>query len=105
MGERRYVTAIDPDRNVLVIGDDDDLGAHALDATRARFFGAPPADGTRVGAVVRYRGEEVAARFSSVDNGFVLEFDRPVRAVSPGQAVVLYDGNEVLGGGTIKASR
>jgi tRNA-specific 2-thiouridylase len=105
MGERRYVTEIDPERNVLVVGDADELGTSSLEATRARFFSAPPAEGTRVGAVVRYRGEEVAARFTATDDGFALDFERPVRAVSPGQAVVLYDGDEVLGGGTIRRRR
>ena len=105
LGDRRYVTEIDAERNVLVIGDVDDLGSHALEATRARFFNDPPRDGTRVGAVVRYRGEEMPACYSSTPDGFALEFQRPVRAVSPGQAVVLYDGDEVLGGGTIKQRR
>ena len=103
LGDRRYVTEIDAERNVLVIGEADELGSRSLVATRPRFFNAQPSDGAIVGAVVRYRGEEVPTRFTSIDDGFALEFGRPVRAVSPGQAVVLYDGDEVLGGGTISS--
>jgi tRNA-specific 2-thiouridylase len=103
-GARRYVTRIDTDRNVLVV-DAEAPGFDALDATRARFFGDRPDDGTTVGAVVRYRGAETAARFTSTPDGFGLAFERPVRAVTPGQAVVLYDGDEVIGGGTIAHAR
>ena len=100
-GARRYVTEIDADRNVLVIDDADGLGSERLTAIDARFFGDPPPDGTVVQAAVRYRGEEIDATFMSTLDGFALAFTEPMRAVSPGQAVVLYDGEEVLGGGTI----
>jgi tRNA-specific 2-thiouridylase len=103
-GRRRYVTEIDPDRNVLVI-DEEPPGATALDATRARFFGDVPADGTLFGAVVRYRGRETPATFTATPDGFSLAFADRVRAVSPGQAVVLYDGDQVVGGGTIARAR
>ncbi len=102
-GERRYVTAIDTDRNVLVV-DGEAPGSRALSATRARFFGRPPADGASLDAVVRYRGTPTPAAFSSTPDGFSLAFERDVRAVSPGQAVVLYDADEVIGGGTISSS-
>jgi tRNA-uridine 2-sulfurtransferase len=103
-GHRRYVTEIDTDRNVLVV-DGEAPGSDALDATRPRFFASrPPGDGTILGAVVRYRGAETPVRFTSTPEGFALAFERPVRAVSPGQAVVLYDSDEVIGGGTIARS-
>jgi tRNA-specific 2-thiouridylase len=58
-----------------------------------------------VEAVVRYRADPTPATFRATGRGFELEFDKPVRAVAPGQAVVLYDGDEVLGGGTIVSGR
>lgn len=103
-GARRYVTEIDTDRNVLVI-DADAPESTGLDASRPRFFGDPPPDGTTLSAVVRYRGGETASTFTNDADGFSLSFDRPVRAVSPGQAVVLYAGDEVIGGGTITRAR
>jgi tRNA-specific 2-thiouridylase len=99
-GERRYVTEIDTGRNVLVV-DAAAPGSTALEATRPRFFGDAPDDGATVDAVVRYRGATTPARFTSTPDGFALAFERTVHAVSPGQAVVLYDGDEVLGGATI----
>lgn len=104
-GTRRYVAEIDTDRNVLVVDDADALGSDGLDATRPRFFAGPPADGSVLRAAVRYRGEEIGARYTSGTDGFTLEFERPMRAVGPGQAVVLYDGDEVVGGGTIARRR
>jgi tRNA-uridine 2-sulfurtransferase len=104
--EPRYVTEIDPRRNAIVVGERDDLAATELEAARPRFVsGQRPADGASFDAVVRYRGEETRARFESTDDGFRLEFERPVRAVAPGQAVVLYDSDEVIGGGTIRRAR
>jgi len=98
-GRRAYVTTLDSARNTLVVGERPE--SCALTAIRPRFVGDPPSDGARVGAVVRYRGAETPARFSSTADGFRLDFDEPVRAVAPGQAAVLYDGEEVIGGGTI----
>jgi tRNA-uridine 2-sulfurtransferase len=101
-----YVTRIDADRNAIVVGTEETLGRSALRAQRPRFVnGCRPHDGDRFEAVVRYRGEPVPAAFFATEEGtvegFRLEFDRPVRAVAPGQAVVLYSGDEVIGGGTI----
>lgn len=97
-----YVTALRPESNAVVVGTRDALHSRGLEAGSPRFIlGTPPADGARCTAVVRYRGEPVPAAFRSTDEGFGLAFDRPVRAVAPGQAVVLYDDDEVIGGGTI----
>jgi tRNA-specific 2-thiouridylase len=101
--QRRYVTALDPQRNVVVVGDPDVLAIRTLFATRPRFVsGQPPADGHRFTAVVRYRGVEARAIYRPARDGFRLEFEDAVRAVAPGQAVVLYAGDEVIGGGTIE---
>ncbi len=99
-GTRRYVTEIDPSRNALMV----DVSPHEstfLEAMRPRFFGSIPSDGSVVGAVVRYRADEVPAVIHATADGFSLDFEHGVRAVAPGQAVVLYDGDEVIGGGTI----
>ena len=56
----------------------------------------------RVGAKIRHSQFEQAATVYPEENGFVkVVFDQPQRAISPGQAVVLYDGDMVIGGGTI----
>ncbi|HYZ90907.1 MAG TPA: tRNA 2-thiouridine(34) synthase MnmA [Actinomycetota bacterium] len=97
-----YVTALLPHANTLVVGDRPALQARGLEAVRPRFVaGIAPADGAALTAVVRYHGAETEATFTPTGDGFRLEFARPVESVAPGQAVVLYDGDEVVGGGTI----
>jgi tRNA-uridine 2-sulfurtransferase len=64
--------------------------------------GQPPAPGTRLAAKVRYRQPDQACTvIDSADGQLELAFDQAQRAVTPGQSVVLYDGDECLGGGVI----
>jgi tRNA-specific 2-thiouridylase len=100
----RYVTALLPERNAVVVGAPP--AARRVSATRPRFVsGRRPADGSRFDAVVRYRAAACAATYHETAGGFELCFDEPVRSAAPGQAVVLYDGDEVIGGGTIARTR
>ena len=55
----------------------------------------------RCTARVRYRQQEQLATATALENGLRLDFDEPQRAITPGQAAVLYDGDVVLGGGPI----
>ena len=65
--------------------------------------GETPAQPLRVTAKTRYSQTEAAATVTPLPNGRIrVEFDEPQRAVTAGQAVVLYDGEQVLGGGTIE---
>ena len=59
------------------------------------------ATGADVQARIRYRGVPAAATVEVEDGTATVRFEKPQRAVTPGQAVVLYDGERVLGGGTI----
>ena len=102
LGSRRYVTALLPARNAILVGPLEDAACRMIEAAEPRFVsGRPPPEGARVDAVVRYRGRPVPAVFAPAARGFRLDFATPLTAAAPGQAVVLYDGDEVLGGGTI----
>lgn len=103
LGEPRYVTAIDPARNVVVVGPEEDLYADTVEVTGANWVrGVPPETGTRMLAKHRYRAEPAAAQLLSVEGDrAVVRFDQRQRALTPGQALAFYDGEEVLGGGTI----
>jgi tRNA-specific 2-thiouridylase len=98
-----YVIALDPDRNVLLVGHVEALGRDALLAEQTSYIaGAPPPRGARVEAKIRYRARRVGARIYDGGGGQAqVTFDAPLRDIAPGQAVVFYDGDEVLGGGTI----
>ena len=103
MGERVYVCAKDMERNTVTVGPESALYSRALLAGRMNWLSIPEPDGPiRVSARTRYRQTETLATAYPLPEGRMrLVFDEPKRAVTVGQAVVLYDGELVVGGGTI----
>lgn len=104
-----YVTGVDAANNTVHLGEAEDLTATALTAND--WIWSAPADrmeakldagGIRVGAKYRYRQKDQAATLTrGADGQMLLTFDEPQRAIAPGQAVVVYRGDIVLGGGTV----
>ncbi|NBD95071.1 MAG: tRNA 2-thiouridine(34) synthase MnmA [Gammaproteobacteria bacterium] len=103
-----YVTYKDIDNNVLYAEQRTDhptLMSTELAAGMLNWIRRRPEAGERLHAKVRYRQPDQACRVEAIDGERLrLTFDKPQRAVTPGQAVVLYDGDECLGGGTITAN-
>ena len=104
--EPLYVLRRDSSRNQLVVGPREALLEHCLTAHSPIWTrGQPPAPGTTVKARIRYRSDAVPARITACSKaGFSLSFEAPVAGIAPGQAVVLYDRLEVMGGGWIQAT-
>jgi len=104
-GKKMYVTGIDRESNTVSIGPDDALLKRSLVATGANWMGGERVHGTlRVQAKVRYKDSATPATvFVDSNNSFRLAFDEPKRAITPGQSVVLYDGEVVVGGGVIQS--
>lgn len=105
-----YVVAVDPERNEVVVGREADLFADTLVAHRVNFIAGEELTEPRpVCATIRYRHPLEKATIAPLADGQVLvRFARPVRAITPGQAVVFYDREDpdlVLGGGTIREVR
>jgi tRNA-specific 2-thiouridylase len=106
MGERRYVTAIDPELNVITIGPEDELLSATLTAEAVRWVaGAPPAGEFEAEVKIRYRSPAQPALVRAAGDGAEVIFREPQRAVTPGQAAVFYRSDELLGGGIIAASQ
>ncbi|MGE5618191.1 MAG: tRNA 2-thiouridine(34) synthase MnmA [Sphingomonadaceae bacterium] len=99
-----YVLEIIPERNAVVVGERDALYSAGLIAGDVNWVSMEePSGPVRVDARIRYRAPEVPAMARVQGDGSLLvEFDEPQRAVSPGQAVVLYQGDRVVAGGTIE---
>ncbi len=105
LGERYYVVRIDPASRTVVIGPRESLASAGLFASDANWLVDPPTSSFRCQVKIRYRSPAVEAEVIPVDTrSFQVLFDRPCDAVTPGQAVVCYDGDRVLGGGWILRS-
>lgn len=106
VGRHVYVLEKDRDRNAIVLGDDSALYASSLLASHVNWIsGQIPAAPVRCAAKTRYSQVETpCTAYPLPDGGLRVVFDQPQRAITAGQAVVLYDGDEVLGGGTIEKS-
>ena len=104
VGKHVYVLAKNGADNTIVLGDNDRLFRRELTANRVNWIaGEPPAAPFRCTAKTRYSQVEAPALAEPLPEGRVrLTFDEPQRAITAGQAAVLYDGDEVLGGGTIE---
>ena len=102
-GPARYVIALDPDRNAVIVGGPEDVFTEACVAIEPNWLAIDDLQETlRVSARVRSSGAEIPAEIAPLAGGQVrVRFLEPARAVTPGQAVVFYDGDDVLGGAVI----
>ncbi|MDR2421892.1 MAG: tRNA 2-thiouridine(34) synthase MnmA [Deltaproteobacteria bacterium] len=97
-----YVVELDPERNAVVVGGEKELRRERALVKNVNFIAidrlvAP----LEVMAKIRYRQEEIPAEISPWPLGALLTFKKPQKGVSPGQAAVFYQGDAVVGGGTI----
>jgi len=101
-GEKRFVTGIDAAANVVTIGREADLMAREAIVERVNWVGDAPARPARYGTKIRYRAEAAESLVTPLSGGMArVTFDAPQRAITPGQAAVFYDDDQVIGGGAI----
>lgn len=102
-GEPMYVVAVRPEDNTVVLGPNEALFSRKVFVPDFHWIsGEPPSEPLRGKAKIRYRHrEQPVTVYPTAEGGVKLLFDEPQRAPTPGQAAVLYDGDIVLGGGTI----
>ena len=105
-GGRLYVKELRPGENAVVLSSNDALFARTLTAGRLNLIACPRLEGpVRLLAKVRYRMAEQPCTVEQTGSDTIrLTFDQPQRAVTPGQTVVLYDGDLVVGGAVIDRS-
>ncbi len=98
-----YVCSKCVERNEVVLGSNEDLFSDEVTATDINLITCDRIDGEmRIKARVRYKQPEQWATATQPDeNTIKIKFDKPQRAIAKGQAVVMYDGDYVVGGGTI----
>lgn len=103
LGEPVYVCSKDMENNTVTVGPDAALWSSSLRANGWNWISIPElTDPLRCYARIRYRHTEQPATVYPEKNGIArVEFEEAQRAITPGQTVVLYDGDTVIGGGTI----
>ncbi|HTU51561.1 MAG TPA: tRNA 2-thiouridine(34) synthase MnmA [Acidobacteriaceae bacterium] len=102
-GSPLYVIGINGADRKVVVGSNEELTSKTLRANRLNWISIPRLEGTmRLQVKIRHRHEAAWASLEmSADDIVTVTFDQPQRAVTPGQAAVFYDGDEVAGGGWI----
>jgi len=103
-GRPFYVVSIEPEHNRIVVGPEGELFSEELIAEDLHFISPEEVEGSLdVVAKIRYKHAGEEAVVSPMGDGkAVVKFRKPVRSATPGQAIVFYNGDVVLGGGTIK---
>ena len=103
-----YVLKLVPESNTLVVGDDADLRATEISAEQVNWVSSEwPTSPVKADIKIRYKAVEIPGVVEAFDpkaRTVRIILDRPQRAITPGQAVVFYQGDEMLGGGTISGS-
>ncbi len=101
-GEPLYVVAIDAEKNEIVLGSDEETFSDRAAVVSPTFVaGFPPGIEFRASARIRYHHPGAMCTVRAESDLLQVRFDVPQRSITPGQALVLYDGAEVLGGGWI----
>ena len=102
-GKPLYVVKVDPESGDVVLGSSEDLYSADLWASRVNFLsGETPNSALEGSAKVRYKAFESPATLAPRGNWAHISFSEPQRAVTPGQAVVFYQGEELVAGGIIE---
>lgn len=105
LGHPAYVTKIDPESKTVWIGKNEELFQSKLTAENVHYISGIPFENPQdVMVKIRYLAPKVRATAFPVNGDKLkISLEKPQRAITPGQAVVLYQGEQVLGGGTITA--
>lgn len=102
LGKHAFVLDKNADTNEVILGDEEHLFYKQVEVSGVNIIAADSLDGVKAAGKLRYRHtEQPCVIHQTGKDCVILEFDTPQRAPSPGQAAVFYDGDIVLGGGTI----
>ena len=103
LGKRMFIQKIIPEENLIVLGDEEEIFKNKLFASELNIIPYEKLPSKLdITAKVRYSMKESKAILTPSEDGAILEFKEPQRAITKGQSVVFYNGDIVVGGGTIK---
>ncbi|NQW24607.1 MAG: tRNA 2-thiouridine(34) synthase MnmA [SAR202 cluster bacterium] len=102
-GEPRFVIRLEPEFHRVIIGPEEALMRGEMRVSAVNYtLGNPPTGPVDVNVKIRYKSSEAAAVLYPCGDGATVRFQQPQRSVTPGQAAVFYQGDVLLGGGTIE---
>jgi len=105
-GKPLYVIRIEPESNRILLGPEKELQRRKLTAQKLNWIsGKAPREPITAKAKIRYKSKEAEAILFFKNDSVDVHFAQPQKAVTPGQAIVFYDADEVLGGGIIESSQ
>ena len=103
LGKPAYVTAIDPETNTVILGEEQDLEQNEVLVGRinwGKYDGI--SEGMEAITKIRYKDKGALSHLHTADNGIAARFYEPVKSIAPGQSAVFYEGDDVIGGGIIQ---
>ncbi len=102
LGKPAYVTAIDAEKNTVMLGEETDLERSEMQVTKMNWIKYDGiTDGMEVMAKIRYKDAGALANIYTAENGITAKFYTNVKSIAPGQSAVFYEGDDVVGGGVI----
>ena len=101
--EPLYVIRVESESRRVVIGPENALYRDRMWVSKVNYsLGNPPSGPVEVTVKIRYKAEEAPAELYPYDDGALVHFRQPQKAVTPGQAAVFYQGDMLMGGGVIE---
>lgn len=103
-GKPVYVTAINPETNIVVLGDEEDLAQNNMFVSKINWIKYDGInDGMEAHTKIRYKDKGALSNLFNYENGLRIRFYENVKSIAPGQSAVFYEGDDVIGGGIIQA--
>jgi tRNA-uridine 2-sulfurtransferase len=103
LGKPAYVTAIDPDTNTVVLGDEEDLEKEEMKVGKVNWIKYDGLAGEMEAITkIRYKDKGGLSTIKADGNNVVVSFYEKAKGIAPGQSAVFYEGNDVIGGGIIQ---
>jgi tRNA-specific 2-thiouridylase len=103
MGHPVYVTHIDPDKNTVTLGDEEDLNRSEMTVAKINWLKYDGiTDGMEAITKIRYKDRGALSNLYTASNGISVKFYEEVKGIAPGQSAVFYEGDDVIGGGIIQ---
>ena len=103
LGKPAYVTAIDPNTNTVVLGEEEDLAQNDMIVGKLNWIKYDGiTDGMEATTRIRYKDKGALSNLYYADNRLRVRFYENVKSIAPGQSAVFYEGDEVIGGGVIQ---